>query len=139
MRLKWLPGIRKPKIILRKPKLRLPSEIPTSLLLQIALIFIFCIYMGLIFDIVREPLPLGSRFGIPVLIDERLDAQFIIEGIVASIIMFVGFVGFVVIFYSTRYFYEPSYARTLLLIGVVAVIAAYFVLLYMMIPKLPQG
>ena len=139
MRLKWLPGIRKPKIILRKPKLRLPSEIPTSLLLQIALIFIFCIYMGLIFDIVREPLPLGSRFGIPVLIDERLDAQFIIEGIVASIIMFVGFVGFVVIFYSTRYFYEPSYARTLLLIGVVAVISAYFVLLYMMIPKLPQG
>ena len=139
MRLKWLPGIRKPKIILRKPKLKLPSEIPTSLLLQIALIFIFCIYMGLLFDIVKEPLPLGSRFGVPVLIDQRLDAQFIIEGIVASIIMFVGFIGFIVIFYSTRYFYEPSYARTLLLIGVVAVIAAYFVLLYMMIPKLPQG
>lgn len=139
MRLKWLLGIRKPKIILRKPKFKIPSEIPTSLLLQIALIFIFCIYMGLLFDIVKEPLPLGSRFGVPVLIDPRLDAQFIIEGIVAGIIMFVGFIGFVVIFYSTRYFYEPSYARTLLLIGVVAVISAYFVLLYMMIPKLPQG
>ncbi len=139
MRPKWILGIRKPKVILRKPKLQLPTEIPTGLLLQIALIFIFCIYMGLIYDIVKEPLPLGSRFGVPVLIDERLDAQFIIEGIVAGMIMFLGFLGFVIIFYSTRYFYEPSYARTLLLIGVIAVIAAYFVLLYMQIPKLPQG
>jgi NADH:ubiquinone oxidoreductase subunit 5 (subunit L)/multisubunit Na+/H+ antiporter MnhA subunit len=138
MRLKWLPGIRKPKIILRKPKFRLPSEIPTSLLFQIAVIFIFAIYMGLIYDIVKEPLPLGSRFGIPVLIDERLDAQFIIEGIVAGIIFFVGFIGFIIIFYSTRYFYEPKFARTLLLIGVMAVIAAYFVCLYIMIPKLPS-
>jgi NADH:ubiquinone oxidoreductase subunit 5 (subunit L)/multisubunit Na+/H+ antiporter MnhA subunit len=139
MRLKWIPGTRKPKIILRRPKLQLPTEIPTALLLQIALIFIFAVYMGLIFDIVKEPLPLGSRFGVPVLIDERLDSQFIIEGIVAGMLMFVGFIGFVIIFYSTRYFYEPSYARTLLLMGVIAVIAAYFVLLYMMIPKLPQG
>jgi NADH:ubiquinone oxidoreductase subunit 5 (subunit L)/multisubunit Na+/H+ antiporter MnhA subunit len=139
MRLKWIPGTRKPKIILRRPKLQLPTEIPTALLLQIAVIFIFAVYMGLIFDIVKEPLPLGSRFGVPVLIDERLDSQFIIEGIVAGMLMFVGFIGFVIIFYSTRYFYEPSYARTLLLMGVIAVIAAYFVLLYMMIPKLPQG
>lgn len=139
MRLGWIPGLRKPKIILRKPKLQLPSEVPTGLLLQITIIFIFAIYIGLLFDIVKEPLPLGSRFGVPVLIDERLDSQFIIEGIVAGMLMFVGFIGFVVIFYSTRYFYEPTYARTLLLIGVIAVIAAYLALLYMMVPKLPQG
>jgi len=139
MRLKWIPGIRKPKVILRKPKLRLPSEIPTSLLLQITLIFVFCIYAGILYDIVKQPFPLGSRYGIPVLIDERLDAQFIIEGIVASLLFFVGFIGFVIISYSTRYFYEPKFARTLLLIGVVAVIGAYFVCLYIMIPKLPQG
>ncbi|MFX1518465.1 MAG: hypothetical protein ACFFCD_00870 [Promethearchaeota archaeon] len=137
MRLKWFPGIRKPKVILRKPKLRLPSEIPTSLLLQIAVIFIFVIYMGLIYDIVKEPLPLGSRFGVPVLIDPRLDAQFIIEGIVAGMLIFVGFIGFIIIFYSTRYFYEPKFARTLLLIGVCGVIAAYFTLLFMMTAKLP--
>ena len=59
MRLRWIPGLRKPKIILRKPKLQLPSEIPTGLLLQIAIIFIFAIYIGLLFDIVKEPLPLG--------------------------------------------------------------------------------
>ncbi len=138
-RIPWIPGLRKPIIVLRKPKVPKPKEIPTNLILGVILCYLFFIFAGGIYNIVTEDvLSLGvDAFGRPVLIDERLDNQFIIEGIVAAIFIFLGFLGFILIYYSSRYMLKPRYATMMLLTGIALVIVGFIGAEYMLDPKVP--
>jgi len=71
----------------------------------------------------------------PVLIYPGLDSQFLIEGVVASIFIFIGFMGFIVMYQSTRHVYRPNYARLLLVSGIALVLASYILTTVMLNAK----
>jgi hypothetical protein len=68
----------------------------------------------------------------PILIYPGLDYQYLLEGLVASILIFAGFLGFIIMYQSTRHVYRPSYARLLLISGVGLVFATYILMTVML-------
>ena len=71
----------------------------------------------------------------PLLIYPGLDYQYLIEGLVASILIFAGFVGVVIMYQSTRHVYHPSYARLLLITGVALFFVSYILMTVMLTAK----
>nr|MDO8100265.1 hypothetical protein [Candidatus Njordarchaeota archaeon] len=138
VRVWWPRFIRKPRIRLIKPSLKMPSKPSSSTLFILTLIFVLVVYGGGIWDIVYRDrvrsLGAGSS-NQPVLIYPGLDNQFLIEGVVASVFIFVGFLGFVLMYQSTRHVYRPNYARLLLVSGIALLLASYILLGVMLYNK----
>jgi hypothetical protein len=138
VRLWWPKFIRKPRIRLIKPSLKMPNRPSSSTVFILALIFVLVVYGGGIWDIVyRDRLrSMGaSSSNQPLLIYPGLDNQFFIEGFVASIFIFVGFMGFIVMYQSTRHVYRPNYARMLLFSGIALVFISYILMVVMLNAK----
>jgi hypothetical protein len=131
VRVWWPKFIRKPRLRLTKPSLKMPEKPSGSTLFTLTLIFLLFVFGGGIWDIVnRENLrSMGSTSsGGPLLIYPGLDYQFIIEGLVASILLFAGFTGLIIIYQSTRHVYRPSYSKLLLVAGMGLLFASYILL-----------
>jgi hypothetical protein len=77
----------------------------------------------------------ATSSGSPVLIYGGLGYQFILEGVTASIFIFIGFVGALMIYESTRHVYRPSYSRLLLVAGIGMIWISYVFLIVMLAPK----
>lgn len=123
--------IRKPRIRLTKPRLKLPKA-PSKTFWYIIIIFIvyFCLAGG-VYDIVHQPISVGQdSSGNPILIFTAalgggLDEQFLLEGLAASILMFFGFIGFLSMYESSKHIYTPNYAYTMLIVGVIFIIVSF--------------
>ncbi|MHA1754711.1 MAG: hypothetical protein ACTSYR_04255 [Candidatus Odinarchaeia archaeon] len=122
---------RKPKIRLSKPRLKLPKA-PSKTFWYIIILFViyFCLAGG-VYDIVHQPISIGvDQAQNPVIIYTRslgggLDEQFLIEGLLGSLLMFLGFVGFMTIYESSKNIYTPNYSYMLLVAGIAMVIIAF--------------
>lgn len=69
---------------------------------------------------VRTPPPIaGSTSGIPILIAPGIDVQLGLEGIVASVVTLIGTIGLGLVYYSSRYVFQPGYATRLLILGII--------------------
>ena len=66
----------------------------------------------------------------------QLDRQFLVEGMAAGILMFIGAGGFFLIYYSTQYAYSPKNATILLLCGIGVVAVAWIGVMFMLRTKL---
>ncbi len=131
VRVWWPRFIRKPKLRLTKPSLKMPEKPSGSTLFTLTLIFILFVFGGGIWDIVyRDTLrSMGSTSsGGALLIYPSLDYQFIVEGLAASILLFAGFIGLIIIYQSTRHVYRPSYSKLLLVAGMGLLFASYILL-----------
>nr|MDO8134279.1 hypothetical protein [Candidatus Njordarchaeum guaymaensis] len=138
VRVWWPKFIRKPRVRLTKPSLKMPNKPSSSTVFILTLIFVLVVFGGGIWDIVyRDRVrSLGaSSTNQPVLIYPGLDSQFLIEGVVASIFIFIGFMGFIVMYQSTRHVYRPNYARLLLVSGIALVLASYILTTVMLNAK----
>ena len=133
----WIPGklLRKPKINFpkfRTPRVSLPMP---SRYLSIVLIYIilFVLQTGVIYLMIRNPPALGSdpNTNNPIFLYPDLYESFIIEGIVASMLMFFCSIGFVFIFQASKHVYNKSLALRILAIGIVMVIVTFIILQYM--------
>jgi hypothetical protein len=142
VRVWWPKFIRKPRVRLIKPSLKMPNKPSSSTVFIFALIFILVVYGGGIWDIVYRDkvLTMGSNpsTGAAILISPGFDNQFLIEGVVASLFIFIGFMGFIVMYQSTRHVYRPNYARLLLVSGMALVLVSYLMLTVMMNGKVSQ-
>ena len=137
----WPKFIRKPKLRLKSPKFELPKAPSPMVWYIICAAVILFIFAGGIYNIVNQPLPFGQdpNTGAPMLIIRppygTISDQFVLEGMIGGLLIFCGFLGFVVIYESTKHVYNPSYALMLLITGIVMVILAYIGAEYIIVLK----
>ena len=132
----WIFGnsLRKPKISF--PKMKLPSislPMPSrSLSIVAILLILFILQTGVVYLIVREPLALGATpEGDVLFIYTELHDSFILESIVASILIFFCSIGFIMLYQASKYVYNKKMAVWILIIGVLMIIVTFILLQYM--------
>ncbi|MFX1299188.1 MAG: hypothetical protein ACFFD2_30545 [Promethearchaeota archaeon] len=133
----WIPGslLRKPKINfpkIRTPKISLPM--PSRYLSIVAVyIILFILQTGVIYLMIREPPAIGSEpsSGNPIFLYPDLYESFIIEGIVASMLIFFCSIGFIFLYQASKHVYNKSLALRILAIGIALVVITFFILQYM--------
>ena len=136
----WILGraLRKPKI--NFPKFRLPQvslPMPSRALGLIAVFAIlFVLQTGVAYLLVREPPALGAlQDGTPIFIFTGVNEAFIIESIVASILIILSSVGFILLYQASKYVYNRKMAATILAIGVITIITTFIALQFIIAVK----
>lgn len=137
----WIFGksIRKPKIHFPRfeiPRLSLPMPARTLSIIAI-LSILFVLQTGVVYLLVREPPALGTnQAGDPVFIFDDVHESFILEGIVASILIIFSSMGFVFLYQASKYVYNKKMAVWILTIGVLMIIITFVLLQYMLSVKM---
>ncbi|MHA1985054.1 MAG: hypothetical protein ACW98D_00295 [Promethearchaeota archaeon] len=136
----WILGraLRKPKI--NFPKLRLPQvslPMPSRALGLIAVFAIlFVLQTGVAYLLVRDPPALGAlQDGTPIFIFTGVNEAFIIESIVASILIILSSVGFILLYQASKYVYNRKMAATILAIGILTIITTFIALQFIIAVK----
>ncbi len=140
----WIFGnkLRKPKILFPKIKFRrLSIPMPFRALSIIALyIILFILQTGIVYLIVRKP----PAFGVdgenkPIfIIPENIHDAFIIESIVASILLLLSSFGFIILYYASKYVYNKKFADWILVVGILIIIITFFLLQFILDIKTPK-
>ncbi len=139
----WVFGksLRRPKINfpkLKLPRLSFPSP-SRSLSIITILIILFILQTGVVYFMVRDPPAIGGDSqGNPVLIYKDIHESFIIEGIVASILILFCSIGFIALFQASKYVYNKRMAVWILVIGMVMIIITFIMLQYMIAVKMGE-
>jgi hypothetical protein len=71
-----------------------------------------------------------------IVIYPAIDAQLALEGIAISAILLMGLVGFGLMFYSSRFVFEPAYATRIMTLGIVIGSLSILVISYLFAYKL---
>ena len=136
----WVFGraFRKPK--LSSPKFKLPRlslPMPSKALGIIGIfIILFILQTGIAYLLVREPPALGANpQGDPIFILTDINQAFIIESIVASILILLCSTGFVFLYQASKYVYNRKMAVTILTIGLLTIIITFIALQYIIAVK----
>lgn len=136
----WWPSIIvKPQVRLSRPRFATPTRPPGIILFGMLFVAILFILGGNIYTLVRSPPPIASgQGGIPILVAPGIDVQLGLEGIVASVIVMMGTMGLGLVYYSSRYVFQPGYATRLLVLGVILAGIAFITFGYLFGIKLGQ-
>ncbi|MFX1509844.1 MAG: hypothetical protein ACFFBR_06015 [Promethearchaeota archaeon] len=132
----WPKFIRKPRLKLRRPQfgeLHLPSK---WILFGIILVVYYFVVSGGMFVLSYETQPVIDTGEIILTLYPGIHRQLLIEGIVGGALYFVGFVGFYVMYQSTRNIYRPRYSQMMLAIGLVLVLISFFACQWLIEQKL---
>lgn len=140
----WVFGnsIRKPKIHFPKLKLpRLTLPMPSRSLGIIGIfIVLFVLQTGIAYLLVREPPALGAdQQGDPIFIFDNIHEAFIVESIVASILIILCSIGFIFLYQASKYVYNRKMAVYILAIGVITIIITFIALQYIIAVKSGQA
>jgi hypothetical protein len=133
----WIFGekLKKPKIKFpRTEKLRIRLPAPSKSFWLIAIfVVLFILQMGVVYFIYREPPSIGAdQQGQPLFIWPDLNESFIVEGIVASIFLFLASSGFLLLYQASKYVYNRKIALRILIIGVILIVVSFIVLQLML-------
>ncbi|MFX0105474.1 MAG: hypothetical protein ACFE75_08285 [Candidatus Hodarchaeota archaeon] len=137
----WIFGnsLRKPKMSLPKFKLpRISLPMPSRSLSMISLLIVlFVLQTGVVYLLVRNPPAVGANAaGDPIFIIADLHESFIIEGIIASILIFFCSMGFIMLYQASKYVYNKKMAISILVIGVILIIITFTLLQYILAVKM---
>lgn len=135
----FAPIVRRPDYQLRFVKFSAPTSIPVELIIAVVFLGLFFIYMGGFYDLAQTEISaFGSdQAGNPLVIyPSQLDSQFLVEGMAAGLLMFIGGGGFFLVYYSTQYAYSPRNATILLVVGIGIVAIAWVAIMYMLLTKM---
>ncbi len=130
-KLPWVvPGIRRPNFRFYRLTVSIPREVPSKLFILVVFLAIFYVYMGGVYDIVEKPLTIGSDTnGNPLLwYPGGIDRQFLLEGIVAALLMFIGFAGLYLMDSATKDPHDTQRAWKYMTIGSLLIILAMITL-----------
>ncbi len=129
----WWPRIIvKPRVRLGRPRFTTPTRPPGIILFGLLFVAVLFILGGNIYTLVRTPPPIASDgSGNPILIAPAVDVQLGLEGIVASVIVLIGTIGLSLIYYASRYIFQPGYATRLLILGVIVAGVAFLAFAYL--------
>lgn len=138
----WPKFIRKPRLVLRAPRIRevrMPSK---WILFAITLGVYYFVVSGSIYTLSYQPPAIWqtSQYG-PLPIYPGINRQLLIEGIAGGLLYAVGFLGFYLMYHSTRHIYRPRYAQMILASGIILVLVSFFACQWLLQQKilLAQG
>jgi hypothetical protein len=122
-RLPWIPFFRKPKMNFRRPKIYLPHQEPGKYILFLLIASSILLLSGILYVVSENPIPMGfTQTGSPVLVHTSQHDQFLIETIVVGIFFSVGAFGVYLVRFSTRFAYDPRYATSILILGIILIV-----------------
>ena len=128
----WPRFIVRPRVRLSRPRFGLPSRPPDIILFGLVFVAVLFILGGNVYSLVRSPPAIAGGVGdIPIVIAPGIDVQLGLEGIVASVIAFMGVLGFGLIYYASKYVFQPAYATRLMILGMVLAGIAFLVFSYL--------
>ena len=137
----WIFGkkLRRPKIVF--PRLRRRGiTVPTpskSLGIFVIYIMLFVLQTGIVYLIYREPPALGADSkGDPIFLYSSVHDSFIIEGIVASILIFISSTGFILLYQASKHSFNRTMALRILVMGIIMIFVTFLALQYMIAVKL---
>lgn len=137
----WIFGkkLRRPKIVF--PRLRHRGiTVPTpskTLGIFVIYILLFVLQTGIIYLIYREPPALGADSkGDPIFLYSSVHDSFIIEGIVASILIFLSSTGFILLYQASKHSFNRTMALRILVLGIIMIFVTFLALQYMISVKL---
>ena len=125
MKLPWVFGktIREPSFHFQKVKLRAPTEVPMGLLYFLVLASVFYIFIGGVYDVVQTPESIGGAFQ-PEIFLKALDQQYVLEGLIAGFVMFLGAFGLYLTHYASNFSTDLRRSTTVLVIGILMFVIA---------------
>ncbi len=119
-KLPWIPIFRKPRMKFELPTVRLPHRTPQNYIIGLLLLFSLFILAGGLYDLAENPPPIGAtETSIEPIYRQSLNEQFLIESLAAGVFIGIGVGGFFLLRYATRYAYDPRYATSLLVLGII--------------------
>lgn len=130
----WWPSvIVKPRVRLTRPRFGMPQRPPDIIIFGLVFAAILFILGGNIYTLIRTPPAIAGNpsGGAPILIAPGIDVQLGMEGIVASVVVMIGVIGLGLIYYASKYVFQPGYATRLLVLGMILSGAAFLVFSYM--------
>jgi len=140
----WVFGnaFRKPKILLPKLKItRRGIPLPGKSLAVIGVyIILLLLQTGIVYIVFREVPAMGSNpsDGSPMFLYPDINESFIIEGVVASIFIFMCSIGFILLYQASKFVYNKSVAVRYLAVGILLILASFITLQAMITIKLGQ-
>ncbi len=124
--LPWIPGLKRPKFKIKKPDMRILTDMPENYILIGLLILVFFLIGGGVYGLLERPPPMGiGEFQAPQPLYPELNRQFLLESLIATSFFAIGALGFVLLHWSMRYAYDTSYATSLLFLGFVMILIGY--------------
>ena len=143
VRIPWVFGntFRKPKILfpdLKKPRMGIPLPGKSFAVIGIYII-LFLLQTGIVYLVFREVPAMGSaQDGSPLFLYPDINESFIIEGVVASIFIFMCSIGFILLYQASKFVYNKSVAVRYLAVGILLILASFITLQAMITIKLGQ-
>jgi len=135
----WPRFIVKPRVRLTRPRFGMPTRPPDTVLFGIVFVVVLFVLGGNIYTLVRTPPAIaGGSGGTPILISPGIDSQLGMEGIVASVVIMVGTMGLGLIYYGSKYVFQPGYATRLMVLGVILTGVAFLIFSYLWMIKTGQ-
>jgi hypothetical protein len=110
----------------------MPTRPPDTVLFGIIFVVVLFVLGGNIYTLVRTPPAIaGSATGTPILISPGIDSQLGMEGIVASVVIMVGTMGLGLVYYGSKYVFQPGYATRLMILGVILAGVGFLIFSYL--------
>jgi hypothetical protein len=129
----WWPRIIiRPKVRLTRPRFKMPTRPPDIVIFGIMFMVVLFILGGNLYTLVRTPPAIaGGSGGTPILVAPGLDSQLGMEGVVASVVIFVGVIGLGLIYYGSKYVFQPGYATRLMILGIIMSGVSFLIFSYL--------
>ena len=120
---------------MKRLKIGLPAGLSPLVAFGIVLVIVLFVMGGGIYVLINNPAfndPTGST-----IVNTSLSDQYGIETVLSVAFMFIGVVGFLLIYESTKHVYNASFATKLLVLGVFLTGVSILLLYWMVMPKAP--
>ncbi|MFX0024665.1 MAG: hypothetical protein ACFE9S_20300, partial [Candidatus Hermodarchaeota archaeon] len=106
----------------------------------ITFMVLFFLQTGIVYLILSESPALGVDSNKnPIFIwPENIHEAFVIESIVASILMFLFSIGFFLLYQASKYVYDKRMANMVMIIAIVIICISFFILQLMLTTKIPK-
>ncbi|MGQ4912042.1 MAG: hypothetical protein ACP6KW_07710 [Candidatus Thorarchaeota archaeon] len=131
MRLPWPRIIVKPRVRLSRPGFGMPSRPPDTIIFGIMFFVVLFVLGGNIYTLVRSPPAIAGSGSQPIVVAPGIDQQLGMEGIVASVVILVGTIGLGLIYYGSKYVFQPGYATRLMVLGMIMSGVAFLMFSYL--------
>jgi hypothetical protein len=110
----------------------MPTRPPDIVVFGIMFIVVLFVLGGNLYTLVRTPPAIaGSSGGAPILVAPGLDSQLGMEGVVASVVVFIGVIGLGLVYYGSKYVFQPGYATRLMILGMIMSGVAFLIFSYL--------
>ena len=130
-RLPWIPFIKRPNFKFYRVRFNIPTRIDIKIVYFVIYLTIFYIFAGGVYGLVNEDTPtfgFDLETGEPQLFYPRQDSQYLVEGIAAALVMFMGATGIYLLGQATSDPHDTDRVSTYQVIGGILILLAFIMI-----------